>query len=263
MAFSVNNLVIDRILGAYGMDNKDEILFAINQVTDASLNVTSESTDAVDAVGNTIMTIYRAKKAEFSAANAIFDLDLLAWQSGSEKMTASTNKPIPVPAFDEIAIDGSASYTLAHTPIDDVVKVYKVNGDGSLGDAYELSTAASATAFAYAGGKITPPTGLTNEDRLMAVYEYNATGEDGNGAVAVISSAKDFPSTCKFVVKVLCYDPCDQQTKIYALIIFNNFRISPDFDWSINTEGNLPFSGVANIDYCHKNQELFRVVIPG
>jgi hypothetical protein len=263
MAIAVNNLIIDRILGAYGMNKKGEILFAINQVTDASLNVTSESTDAVDAVGNTIMTIYRAKKAEFSAANAIFDLDLLSVQSGSKKQVASSDKVILVPAFDEIVIDGSASYTLAHTPVDDDVKVYRLNGDGSVGDPYELSTAASATAFAYSEGKITPPTGLTNDDRLMAVYEYNANGTDGNNAVAVISSAKDFPETVKFVVQALCYDPCDQQTKIYALIIFENFRISPDFDWNISTEGNLPFSGVANIDYCRKNQELFRVVIPG
>ena len=262
MAFTVNNLVIDRILGAYGMSNNDDILFSINQVTDASLNVTSESAEATDAVGNTIMTIYRAKKAEFSAANALFDLDLMAVQSGSEKVSASSTKVLPVPAFDEITIDGSASYELAHAPIGDAVKVYRLNGDGSLGDAYEMSTAASAIAFAYSDGAITPPTGLVSGDRMMVVYEYNANGEDKNGAVAVISSAKEFPKTCKFVMKVLCYDPCDQQTMIYALIIFNNFRISPDFDWNISTDGNHPFSGVANVDYCNANQELFRVVIP-
>ena len=262
MAFSVNNLVIDRILGAYGMNKNDEILFAINQVMDASLSVTSESTDATDAVGNTIMTIYRAKKAEFSASNALFDLDLMALQSGTTKTVAAADKVIPVPAFEEINIDGSADYALAHEPLDGAVKVYKLNGDSSLGDSYAMSDAASETAFAYTGGKVTPPTGLVSGDRLMAVYEYNANGEDGKGAVAVISSAKDFPDTCKFVLKVLCYDPCDQETKIYALIIFPNFRMSPDFDWSIQTDGNHPFSGTANVDYCAANQELFEVIIP-
>ena len=262
MAFTVNNLVIDRILGAYGMSKEDDILFSINQVTDASLNVTSESAEATDAVGNTIMTIYRAKKAEFSAANALFDLDLMAVQSGSEKLTAATDKVIPVPAFEELDVEGVTSYKLRHTPIDDVVKVYALNGDGSLGNSYEQSTAASAIAFAYSNGTVTLPTGLAAGSRLMFIYEYNANGAEGNGAVAVVSSAKEFPSTCKFVLQALCYDPCDQQTKIYALIIFNNFRISPDFDWSIATDGNHPFSGVANVDYCNANQELFRVVIP-
>lgn len=263
MAFNVNNLVIDRILGAYGMNKNDEILFAINQVMDASLSVSSESTDVTDAIGNTIMTLYRAKKAEFSATNAIFDLDLLALQSGTEKVVASAEKLIPIPAFEEIVIDGSVSYDIAHAPLDEDIKVYAVNDDGSLGKAYTLGTPADAEKFAYSEKKITPPTGLANGARLMVTYEYNA-GAAGEGAVAVISSAKDFPKECKLVLKALCYNPCDKETMIYALIILPSFRMSPDFDWNMSggDQQGLPFSGMASVDYCSAKQELFRVVVP-
>lgn len=43
---------------------------------------------------------------------------------------------------------------------------------------------------------------------------------------------------------------------IYAYVIFNNFKLSPDFDWSIATDGAHPFSGRAQQDYCDKEKRL-------
>jgi hypothetical protein len=76
MAFDLNNFVIDRIVrGVAISQDKDNptVLFSINQIQNASLNCASESTDAVDAMGTPIATFYRAKSAEFSAENALFD----------------------------------------------------------------------------------------------------------------------------------------------------------------------------------------------
>ena len=41
---------------------------------------------------------------------------------------------------------------------------------------------------------------------------------------------------------------CDQTNLIYAYVIFNNFKLSPDFDWSVATDGAHPFSGKAQQD---------------
>ena len=72
--FDVNNFVIDRIVRGVALSQKDNsVLFSINQIQNASLNCASESTDAVDALGTPIATFYRAKSAEFSAENALFD----------------------------------------------------------------------------------------------------------------------------------------------------------------------------------------------
>ena len=66
--------VIDRVTRGVALSQKDDsVLFSINQMQNVSLNCASESTDAVDALGTPIATFYRAKSAEFSAENAIFD----------------------------------------------------------------------------------------------------------------------------------------------------------------------------------------------
>lgn len=261
MAFDLNNFVIDRVLRGIALSQTDDsVLFSINQITNPSLSCASESTDAVDALGTPIATFYRAKSAEFSAENALYDMNLMAVQLGTEKKVASDAAPIVTPCFETIDITGAASYTLAHTPIEAPGKVYKLNGDGTLGTAYTKSTSAAATAFAISGNALTPPTGLVNGDQLFVIYEYNANTD--KGAVSVINSANNFPTGCKFIMEVLGCDVCDQTKLIYAYIIFPNFKLSPDFDWSIATDGTHPFSGKAQQEYCSKDNKLFEIIIP-
>ena len=72
MAFDLNNFVIDRVMRGVALSQTDgSVLFSLNQVTNPTLTVSSESTDAVDALGTPIATFYRAKSAEFSAENEI------------------------------------------------------------------------------------------------------------------------------------------------------------------------------------------------
>ena len=240
---NLNNFVVDRILRAVGKSNEtDEVLFAINQVTNASLNVTSETAEAVDALGTPIVIFNRAKTAEFSAENALFDLGLMATQAGSKKVSGAAI----VPAFD--VIDGGK---LKHEPKDaDAVKFYAVNGDGSLGA--EITRAGVTISG-------TSVTGLEDvEGQVMAVYEYEAAD-----AVAVINSATEFPKACELVLEVLGCDVCNQEDLIYAYLIFPNFKISPDFDWNVQTDGTHPFSGTAMQNYCDTKKELYKLIIVG
>lgn len=240
---NLNNFVVDRIIRAVGKSKEDEVLFAINQVTNASLNVTSETAEAVDALGTPIAIFNRAKTAEFSAENALFDLGLMATQAGSKKISASTDAPIVAPAFD--LVEGGV---LKHTPVNaDAVKFYNVNGDGSMGE--EIVR----TGVTIEG---TTVTGLPENTQVMAVYEYNA-----ENAVAVINSATEFPKACELVLEVLGCDVCNQEELIYAYLIFPNFKISPDFDWSIATDGAHPFSGQAMQNYCDAKKELYKLII--
>lgn len=236
---NLNNFVVDRIIRAVGKSKEDEVLFAINQVTNASLNVTSETAEAVDALGTPIAIFNRAKTAEFSAENALFDLNLMATQAGTKKVDGT----VVAPAFD--IVEGGV---LKHAPIDaDAVKFYNVNGDGSIGAEIER------TGISIEG---TTVTGLDAEAQVMAVYEYNA-----DNAVAVINSATEFPKACELVLEVLGCDVCNQEELIYAYLIFPNFKISPDFDWSIATDGAHPFSGRAMQNYCDAKKELYRLII--
>lgn len=254
----INNFVIDHVIRGTAFSQADgSVLFTINQIQNPSLSCSSESTDAVDALGTPIATFYRAKNAEFSAENALFDMSLMATQLGTSKKIASAESKITVPAFDTIEITGDTTYNLKHTPKVAPTEIYKLNGDSTLGTKYTSGASASATEFMLSGTVLTPPTGLNNGDQLYVMYEY-----ESDSAVEVMNSAKNFPVGCKFVMEVLGCDVCDQTTQVFAYVVFPNFKLSPDFDWSIATDGAHPFSGKAQQEYCNKDKVLFQVIIP-
>lgn len=257
MAFDINNFVIDRVIRGVALSQKDDsVLFSINQMQNVSLNCASESTDAVDALGTPIATFYRAKSAEFSAENAIFDMNLMATQLGTAKKVASSTAKITAPAMESF-VYGTGNYELKHTPKTVPNEIYVLNGDSTFGKKFVKGTAASDTEFAITNKTLALPTGLAATDELFVMYDYET-----DSAVEVVNSATEFPVGCKFIMEVLGCDVCDQTTLVHAYVIFNNFKLSPDFDWSIATDGAHPFSGKAQQAYCDKEKRLFSIVIP-
>ena len=257
MAFDINNFVIDRVTRGVALSQKDDsVLFSINQMQNVSLNCASESTDAVDALGTPIATFYRAKSAEFSAENAIFDMNLMATQLGTAKKVASSGSKITAPAMESFTC-GTGNYELKHTPKTVPNEIYVLNGDSTFGKKFVKGTAASNSEFAITKKTLTLPTGLAATDELFVMYDYET-----DNAVEVVNSATEFPVGCKFIMEVLGCDVCDQTTLVHAYVIFNNFKLSPDFDWSIATDGAHPFSGKAQQAYCDKEKRLFSIVIP-
>lgn len=220
MAFDLNNFVIDRIVRGVAISHTDDssILFSINQIQNASLNCASESTDAVDALGTPIATFYRAKSAEFSAENALFDMGLMATQLGTTKKVASESAKIVVPAMENFTVPAGGKYTLKHTPSTEPTEVYVLNGDSTFGVKYVKGTTAGDGKFTIASGVINLPTDLAGKE-MFVMYEYET-----DKAVEVINSATEYPTGCKFVMEVLGCDVCDQTNLIYAYVIFNNFK---------------------------------------
>ena len=217
--FDINNFVIDRIIRGIALSQKDDsVLFSINQMQNASLNCASESTDAVDALGTPIATFYRAKSAEFSAENAIFDMNLMATQLGTAKKIATSTAKITAPAMESFSY-GNGSYELKHTPKVVPNEIYVLNGDSTFGKKFVKGSAASATEFAITNKTIALPTGLNESDELFVMYDYET-----ENAVEVVNSATEFPVGCKFVMEVLGCDVCDQTNLVYAYVIFNNFK---------------------------------------
>ena len=259
MAFDLNNFVIDRIVRGVALSQKDDsVLFSINQIQNASLNCASESTDAVDAMGTPIATFYRAKSAEFSAENALFDMNLMATQLGTEKKVASASSKILAPAMESFTVVEGLKHELKHTPKVAPKEIYALNNDSTFGVKYVKEDAATAEAFSIAGRTISLPTDIAVGTEMFVMYEYET-----ENAVEVVNSAKNFPVGCKFVMEVLGCDVCDQTNLVYAYVIFNNAKLSPDFDWSIATDGTHPFSMKAQQDYCDKEKRLFSIIIPG
>lgn len=206
MAHNLNNIVVDRVLRGIFSDKNDNIIFSLNQVQDLSLNQTSESQEVTDALGVSIMELMRAKALEASANNAIYDFGLLAAQYGTEKVEGSADAKIATPAMESFEVptvdEGeAATYALKHTPVAAPTAIYALNGDSTLGAKYAKGTAASATAFAYADGVITLPTGLDAGTEFFVMYEYET-----ENAIEVVNSADKFAKMGKMTFEILAYD---------------------------------------------------------
>lgn len=257
---NLNNIVIDRVLRGIFSDKNDNIIFALNQVQDLSLNQTSESQEITDALGVSIMELMRAKALEASANNAIYDFSLLSAQYGTEKKVASADVKVVTPMMETFEVKKEMTeYTLKHTPVEgkEPTAIYALNGDSTLGAKYVSGTGASATEFAYADGVITLPTGVAVGTDMFVMYEYET-----DNAIEIVNSANNFAKMGKMTFECLVYDVCDPETKMFAYLILPRFQLSNDFDWSIGGDNQQhAFGGKAHVDYCSKDKQMLRIVV--
>ena len=178
MAFEINNFLIDRIRrGTMFSDTTGESLWSITQIKDATLNMSSETADATDAIGNVITQFDRSKNAEFSGENALWDLGLSAAQFGHEKKVANETDKIRTPAYEQLVVSGG-KIVLSHIPAGttgaEIKYIYALNSDSTLGTKYTLGTTISDTEFTLdaATKTINVPTGVTGN--IAVFYDYDA-----------------------------------------------------------------------------------------
>ena len=89
MAFTLGNFTIDEIITGVAQDKTtDEILYTLDQLSSAQIEISSDSNDITDKNGNIVRTIYKNKQGNFSATNAFLHPQVLNAQSGTETETA-------------------------------------------------------------------------------------------------------------------------------------------------------------------------------
>ena len=111
-----------RSLTAHDLSTK-ELLFRLTSLEDPSLACTAEGEEVTDAIGALITTLYRAKKATFSASNSLISLDLAAAQYGTKKEVLGENQTLVDYTYEILDIkDGKVTLT------NDPIKV-TVNGE--------------------------------------------------------------------------------------------------------------------------------------
>lgn len=246
-----------------------EALWSVSQISSFSINVTSDSQDAVDATDTPIMTFYRAKQCEISAENALWDLGLFAAQGGNQLEASTADNTYNVPIFDEIELTSATSATLTYAPVAPagetyaVPYVYVLNGDGTLGKKLEAAGTAAAGKFAQEGKTLTFASGdLSVGDTIIAFYERVANGTAGSQALRMKNTAKDFPKAGRFVMEILCVDPCDKSTLFYAYLILPSATLAPDVDLDFSTDAKHSFTLRAQQDYCDHEKLLYSLVVP-
>ena len=269
MAFDVNNIVINRPLRGMALDSNGQVLWAIDQIKEPSLSMTTEQVQAMDALDTPIMEFDRSKSCEFSATQAVFDLGLLAAQSGTKKEYATNEKQIRVPMWETVTVPtATATVTLKRTPINTATDctipvIYELKNDKSLGTKYTLDdSAASATEFTVSGTTLTVPTGATAARTFLIPYFYYATGADNLGAVSVTSSADKFNTASRFILQCLGHSVCEVTEEYAIWLIFDNAKLTSDFDFTLSPEMNQAFTMRIMPKYCDLNKPLFQMIIP-
>lgn len=250
-----NNFVIDRIIrGVMTSTSDGSYLWGLNQISNPQLSMTSETVDAVDAIGTTIMTFERSKAATFSGENSVFDLGLLAAQTGSEKVFGTSGNEMDVETFETIDVDGT-SVELSKTPSGEIKYIYVLNGDSSIGKRYTAGAAASATEFKVTGTTIELPTEVTS-GQIFVMYNYKSTD-----AVKVVNKATEFPKAGKFVLEILGADVCDPTALVHAYLVFPSAKLSAATDLTFSTEMTQNFEITCQQAYCSKDKELWYLII--
>ena len=204
MAFKLGDLIIHRISMGYAEKFDGTPLYVLTQLSEASIEISAESRDAVDKDGTLIKRFWNAKTGEFTATNAMLNLNVMAAQSGNEANIATADNVIVMPKI--ITVKAGTTVDLNGFVAGNRITVNALGTNGAMGKAYTQGTAASATEFGLAGTKLTAPTD-TAESQYVVKFDRNVTE-----GVDILNSADKFPATVRLTLKGLCVDPCEADT---------------------------------------------------
>ncbi len=234
MAFKIDDIIVDRIQVAYAETTSGAPLFTLTQLSDATLEVSAESTDSVDKNGTLIKRFWRGKSGTFTATNAMLNLNVIAQMSGTSKQVASAQNTFSnVPGLKIVKISGTDTLD---GYVDGTIKVNYLYNNGTMGDTVETN---NYTIVASTGAFTAPAEAPTPDiDRVIIRYNRNATS-----GIAVKNSADKFPETIRLILKVLIVDPCDASQLRSAIIDIPSFQPSPELSMSLTTDATIDFSG--------------------
>lgn len=251
MAFKLDDIIIDRI--QYGVaEANDKIQYVLTQLSEATINITAESTDAVDATGTLVKRFYRGKSGEFSATNAMLNLNIVGAASGEGKVALTSGSNIPVPKIITVKAGQTATLTGA---LAGTIVCNALGNNGAVGDAFEQSTQASTTEFGYSTStKVFTAPNADGVEQYIVKFDRDVT--DG---IMIRNRADKFPGTVKLTLKALCVDPCSVDTLRACYIVLPSFQVSPETEISLSTDGTLSYNGVLQVDYCSSDKALYYI----
>ena len=277
MAFNKNEVLLDRVRSLTCHDlETNEMLLRLTSLEDPSLNTSAEGEEVTDAIGALITTLYRAKKATFSASNSLISIDLAAAQYGSKKEIA-TDKGIVDYGYEILKADGGkikleklGDDESKKLNVNSIKYIYTVEGNevGSSYPKYEQGAIIEDTKFTVAeDGTITLPTAVDEEGnkifadgkKVYVEYTYSNTN-----AMRVVNRASEFPEAVSVVIYAYFRDVCNENKVYSGKIICPKAKLNPEsVELALTSTGKHPFEFVINRDYCAEEGEdtLFEIIL--
>lgn len=252
MAFRLGEKLYKEILYGYAEDlSTGDPQYVLTQLSDASVEITAESTEVNDKNGNLVKKMWKSKAGTFSATNAFVNTNILAASAGSAPIFASTENKVVMPKM--LHVKAGTVVDIAGY-VEGSVKVAEYYGDGSIGKVFKLGATANETDFAIASEtkKLTLPTAAGVD---MYFIKYLRESETG---VKVQNKADEFPSSVRFIIKATYYNPCKKNELKADYIEFPSFQVSPEVTFPINADSaTMDFKGDLEIDYCGSDKVLY------
>ena len=271
--------ILDRVLsvaGTYANTNSKkgieagQLALMLDQITEPSLSFTSETEDIVDARNNVVAVLENGRGCTFGAANAFFNTELLAQQTGGvvEAVTAETFTKYSIVTPDA---SGKVNFSDLGAPLadsaytkgeDDTVtgfagKVYKLTGDNSLKEANTVTVtyvpASGTGATAVAEGFTV--SGLAAGDKLLVVYDASVAGDK---VTAIADASNELLNvTAEVLLKELC-----NESLYYAYIIMKG-KLSGEAEWAMQRDGNHSFELRCFPEYCGDKKLVDIIIVKG
>lgn len=267
MAFTLGNFNIDEIIRAAAESFAGNLLYTLDQLNSASIEITSDSTEVTDKRGNTIRTIYKTKKGTFNATSALMNPAIMNNASGSSIQKATATAPINMPKFLLIGA-GSAAVAL-DTGVDaSTIKVMAIFGSGANGEnltkittgtpSYDEATSTYTYLYDSTENKITIPAGGTNlPTQYFVMYTRSASA-----GYKMENTADKYPDTCRLTLYCSYVDPCDDSLRA-CYVVLPSFTASPETTINLNAdEQEMSFNGTLNVDYCATSPVLYYIYFP-
>lgn len=263
MAFSLGNFSIDEILYGVAETFDGELLYSLDQLSQASIEVSSDSTDITDKNGNVVRTIYKTKNGTFNATNAFLHPQIMNAASGSSIENASAGASIVMPKITIMA--AGATVALDAAADDDTVTVIGIFGNGA--NSAALSKGSTATFNAETGvgsfkydadaNKITLPAAATDAP-VNYLVKYDRAVTSG---MKLSNIANVYPDTVKLTLYCSYVDPCDDQLRA-AYVVLPSFQASPETTISLTADNQeVDFSGKLQISYCDSQPALYYIYL--
>lgn len=259
MALRLGNHVIDEVLYGVAQNFDDELLFTVDQLSSASIEISAESTDITDKKGNILRTQYRSKSGTFNSTNAFLHPAIMNAASGSKIEVAGAGaKAIQMPKIMSVA---AGTTTDVSDAISGTIHVLGLYGNGANDDNELRIDETEPVVHVNAklvGGELTVPDAGTDAP-VTYIIRYDRNVESG---YKLSNLSNKFPDTIHFTLLCSYMDPCEDELKP-CYVYFGSFMPDPNMTINLDSENQeIDFNGIIQVDYCSADKVLYIIYYP-
>lgn len=246
MAFNLGNFAIQELILGIAEDFSGNMLYTLDQLTSASIEVSSDPQEITDKNGNVIKQIYRSKTATFTANSALISPNIMNASSGSEIKKGMQE----VPKIAYVAAGNTLDVTDA---IEGTVNMIGLYGNGANGKAYTYAE----TAAMISDNTLTAPAAGDGEP-IQYVVKYMRNTDK---AVKLSNSTDSFPKTVSLTFLAAIADPCSDSPRA-AIVEIPSFQADPSVTISLDAESSeIEFTGSIQMNVCSCEKNLYNIYI--